>query len=74
MSGPGVLPFTVASDRVQYTDSHILADYEYSTTRVTRGDAGLRVTPVTHQYKFKTDRRVPKLGYDSVCNCCVHKT
>lgn len=56
--------FKVTSDKVQYTsDGHIVADYQYTTTRVTRSDAGLEVRPITSNYQFKTDLHVPKTGY-----------
>ncbi len=55
--------FTVQSDKVEYTDEHIVAKYEYDTTELTQGpDGKWLVKPVTQTYEFRTQRQVPKLG------------
>ena len=55
--------FTVDSDRVKYTEESITSTYDYQTTDLSQGaDGKWTVKPVTHEYAFKTDRRVPKLG------------
>ncbi|GKY96757.1 myo-inositol-1-phosphate synthase [Mayamaea pseudoterrestris] len=51
-------PFTVQSDKVQYTDDAIIADYVYHSTQV----EGNVVKPVETKLQFKTQRTVPKLG------------
>ena len=55
--------FTVASDKVLYTDESITSTYDYQTTKLERGaDGKWVVRPTQVEYQFKTDRRVPKLG------------
>ncbi len=55
--------FKVDSDKVQYTEEHIISTYDYQTTELSQGSDGKwTVKPVSHEYSFKTDRRVPKLG------------
>ena len=55
--------FKVNSDRVEYTDSHILSKYSYSNTIVNKqADGSLLVEPVEQVYQFKTDRTVPRVG------------
>jgi myo-inositol-1-phosphate synthase len=56
--------FKVHAPNVQYTDDHILAEYTYNNTLVTKADDGsLHVEPKNAVYHFKTDTKVPKLGY-----------
>jgi myo-inositol-1-phosphate synthase len=50
--------FKVSSDKVQYTDKEIIAEYAYNITQVKDNV----VTPVTQRFTFKTDRKIPKLG------------
>ncbi|KAK9767742.1 Myo-inositol-1-phosphate synthase [Basidiobolus ranarum] len=60
---PETKAFRVNAPNVQYTDSHILADYVYQNTRVTKNELGeMIVQPIETNYKFKTDHRVPKVG------------
>jgi myo-inositol-1-phosphate synthase len=55
--------FKVHAPNVQYTDDHILAEYTYTNTLVTKAEDGsLNVEPKNSVYHFKTDTRVPKLG------------
>lgn len=51
-------PFIVDSDNVRYDNNTITAKYNYESTRV----IGNTVTPITEQFLFQTDRKVPKLG------------
>ncbi|ETV88948.1 hypothetical protein H257_00382 [Aphanomyces astaci] len=51
-------PFKVNSKDVKYTESHIEANYTYQTSFV----EGNVVTPVSEQYLFKTNTKIPKLG------------
>jgi hypothetical protein len=60
---PLVRNFVVQSPNVSYTDDSIVSNYTYETTRVDLSAEPARVVPVTKNYKFKTDRKVPKLGY-----------
>lgn len=60
---PLVKSFVVQSPNVAYTDSEIVADFKYETTRVDISAEPARVVPVSKNYKFKTERKVPKLGY-----------
>jgi len=50
--------FVVKSPNVEYTTDAILADYKYNVTHVD----GNVVTPVTQNFKFRTERKLPKLG------------
>ena len=52
----------VVSPDVQYTKDHIISDYVYETARVKRDGESLLVHPVRTNYKFKTQRKVPRLG------------
>jgi len=55
--------FVVDSPNVKYTEEHIRSEYEYSSTRLTRGaDGSMVVKPVTTKYEFQVERKVPKLG------------
>ncbi|CAO3679694.1 unnamed protein product [Umbelopsis ramanniana] len=55
--------FKVHAPNVQYTDDHILAEYTYTNTLVTKAEDGsLNVEPKNSVYHFKTDTRIPKLG------------
>ncbi|XP_038052997.1 inositol-3-phosphate synthase 1-A-like [Patiria miniata] len=54
--------FTVDSPSVTYTDDFIESDYTYQTTRVQRDSGGIKVTPVSTQVTFRTERRKPRLG------------
>lgn len=53
----------VKSPNVDYTDDHITSRYAYSATdvRVTE-DGKIEATPRTHDYVFRTKRKVPKVG------------
>lgn len=50
--------FVVKSNRVEYTESEIISQYNYEVTRVEDNV----VTPVTEKMVFKTQRKIPKLG------------
>ncbi|KPA77360.1 myo-inositol-1-phosphate synthaseinositol-3-phosphate synthase putative (INO1) [Leptomonas pyrrhocoris] len=53
----------VKSDKVCYTDSSIETQYDYHSTRVSRGANGtVEVEPITHHLMFKTERKVPRVG------------
>lgn len=55
--------FRVESPSVQYTDDAIRSTYSYSTTELSRDDAGAFVCkPTAHEVEFNVDRKVPKLG------------
>lgn len=53
-------PFTVSSPQVEYTPEAIYADYQYSVTHV--DETTKVVTPTTMNFKFRTERKVPKVG------------
>lgn len=60
---PSPTLFKVHAPNVQYSDNHILAEYTYSNTLVTKADDGsLHVEPKDTVYHFKTDTKIPKLG------------
>lgn len=50
--------FAVDSPNVEYTDDHIVSQYDYQTTEVN----GSKVVPKTERLTFRTARRVPKTG------------
>jgi myo-inositol-1-phosphate synthase len=54
----------VSSPDVKYTPTHIESTYDYSTVQCKVEDNGktVKAVPVHTEYKFKTDRRVPKTG------------
>ena len=59
------LHVNAASDKFQETESEIIAQYDYRSTRVASSlsaDGRLVVTPVTQQITFKTNKKLPKLG------------
>jgi len=57
------LAFKVNSKNVQYTESHIIADYTYENATVTKGvDGSYNVNPTAIKYQFKTDATVPRVG------------
>lgn len=54
--------FKVVSDKVQYDDTYITANYEYETTRVTKNGDDVTATPTRTEYTFRTERKVPRTG------------
>merc|ERR1711871_194301 len=55
--------FTVRSDKVQYTDEHIIAQADYTVTEVEVNQQGnFEARPKTTGFTFRTERHVPKLG------------
>jgi myo-inositol-1-phosphate synthase len=54
--------FEVDAPNVVYSDQFIESTYEYQTTKVEKRGNKAVVRPVTHTYKFRTERNVPKLG------------
>ncbi|MEE6488264.1 hypothetical protein FKM82_015171 [Ascaphus truei] len=54
--------FKVESPHVLYLKDVILADYSYNTTQVCEENGITKVRPCSTQFKFRTERRVPKLG------------
>ena len=52
----------VQSPNVVYTDDYIESQYEYTTTKVHQEGNTLVATPQSTQYRFRTKRKVPKLG------------
>lgn len=58
-----VKDFKVVSPNVEYSEDAITSNYDYQTTEVKMtADGAWELHPKTVAYKFKTDRRVPKLG------------
>lgn len=59
--------FKVESPNVKYTESEIQSVYNYETTELVHekrdGTYQWIVKPKSVKYDFKTDIRVPKLGY-----------
>ena len=56
--------FKVNSPNVEYTAETIKSKYEYSTTKVTKGDkeGEYVVSPAKEMYEFSLERKVPKFG------------
>jgi hypothetical protein len=55
--------FRVNSPSVKYTEEHIVSDYIYKTSKTKFENGELVVEPVETNYTFKTERKVPRLGY-----------
>lgn len=55
-------PIQVTSDKVTYDDEYINADYMYTKNDVEVDASGIKVTPCSHNYKFRTKRKVGKTG------------
>eukprot|EP00123_Amoebidium_parasiticum_P001135 comp12169_c0_seq1/m.6927 comp12169_c0_seq1/g.6927 ORF comp12169_c0_seq1/g.6927 comp12169_c0_seq1/m.6927 type:complete len:510 (-) comp12169_c0_seq1:133-1662(-) len=57
------MTITVNSPNVVYTEEEIISQYDYQTTRIEKdATGGLKATPVSTKYTFKTNRHVPKFG------------
>mmetsp|Transcript_21558 Transcript_21558/g.37002 ORF Transcript_21558/g.37002 Transcript_21558/m.37002 type:complete len:519 (-) Transcript_21558:133-1689(-) len=56
-------PIVVDSPNVHYSPEEIVAQYHYSRTDVHEADGKLVVKPVNTHYVFKTQRKVPKVGF-----------
>ena len=55
--------FTVHSDKVKYTDDHIIAQADYTVTEVeVNAEGNFEARPKSTAFTFKTDRKVPKVG------------
>mmetsp|Transcript_45751 Transcript_45751/g.69950 ORF Transcript_45751/g.69950 Transcript_45751/m.69950 type:complete len:519 (-) Transcript_45751:102-1658(-) len=54
--------FEVKSDKVQYTDDAITAQYDYQTTVVKTEGGKTTLCPKTDSFTFKTERKVPRTG------------
>lgn len=52
----------VASPNVKYSDEEIVSQYKYTATRATVSDGKVTATPVSHDFTFRTKRKVPKMG------------
>lgn len=52
----------VQSDKVQYTKDYITSTYSYSRTEVEMTADRVLCVPRTHEYTFRTGRKVPKTG------------
>jgi len=61
---PAVQPlFTVHSDKVKYTEDHIIARADYTVTEVeVNAEGNFEARPTSTAFTFKTDRKVPKVG------------
>lgn len=56
--------FKVVSPNVKYSEEAIESTYDYQTTDVELTESGAwELIPKSVTYQFKTDRRVPKLGW-----------
>ncbi|GAB5364869.1 hypothetical protein AAMO2058_001007200 [Amorphochlora amoebiformis] len=54
--------FRVEAKNVAYCDEYITADYEYASTRIHRTDSGLVARPKRQRFRFRTKRRVDRVG------------
>ncbi|CAG8442342.1 2205_t:CDS:2 [Diversispora eburnea] len=52
----------VVSPNVQYTDTHIFANFVYNNATVIKKGRTLEVFPTETKYQFKTELNVPKVG------------
>lgn len=55
--------FRVNSPNVKYTDEHIISDFAYKSTKTRIENGELVVEPTETNYTFKTEKKVPRLGY-----------
>lgn len=55
--------FKVQSPNVRYTDKHIVSEYTYRNTEVRVQNGDVTVVPKETEYTFKTETKVPRLGY-----------
>ena len=63
--------FRVESPDVEYGTDSITSTYNYQSTDLQQDGASWVARPTNTQYKFKTDTKVPKLGYvDACCTSC----
>ena len=61
--------FTIDSKNVRREGDVLVSSYDYKTTEVDRAaDGEWTVRPVSTNYEFRTDTRVPKLGCDISAN------
>lgn len=55
--------FVVNSPHVTYEEDHVISNYNYQTSQVSRKEDGsLVVTPTETKYTFKTQTKVPRAG------------
>lgn len=54
--------FSVNDDHVQDSGDVIETSYDHVTTKVSLDTSPPKVTPTTHHFRFRTEKRVPKLG------------
>jgi len=52
----------ICSDKVSYSPTEITAKFQYETTKVLKTQNKIEVHPVTCEFQFKTDRKVPRVG------------
>ncbi|EMD49528.1 L-myo-inositol-1-phosphate synthase, putative, partial [Entamoeba histolytica KU27] len=50
------------STKSHQTESSIEADFHYETTHVEVSKEGVICTPIAKDYKFKVDKKIPKMG------------
>lgn len=56
--------FKVESPQVQYDADSITSTYKYESTQLEQTGSSWVVRPTSSEYKFRTETRLPKLGYD----------
>jgi hypothetical protein len=61
----------VNSPNLKYTDDALIADYVYRTTKTKVVDNEIIAEPVETKYTFRTERKVPRLGYIILFSCIV---
>ena len=57
----------VNSPNVVYSDEEIFSNYDYLTTEtdIDQQTGTINITPISRRYQFKTNTKVPKLGFVS---------
>ncbi|XP_002731437.1 inositol-3-phosphate synthase 1-A-like [Saccoglossus kowalevskii] len=56
------MAFKVDSPNVSYTENFIISDYKYETTEILKDNGTMRAVPVSTQFKFRTERKKPRVG------------
>ncbi len=58
--------YKIANPNVKETEDTVTASYNYDSTNVEQAkDGSWVVTPTSTQYEFKTQKKLPKLGWEN---------
>jgi len=65
-SSGGAVAVHVNADNVTYHEDHILSKYVYENAIVSKQEGKVVVIPTKTQYEFKTETKVPRVGYKTL--------